>query len=388
VSHQNYIDNGLTYTVAPDVRPPLGQRMWALVQAEILDELTGQPPLAALDIESPNLGVFPRVAEDGIVGLAGIPRDAFSELATQNYTVNLTITAARYIAIKMAVVVASIPTFPALFNTTDLGVVALHRAPMLIKGRVVVSSGVTSTPVPGAKITLTGIWRTVPPAHIAVPPSPPDLVSLQPGLYFARAAAATQITQQALVPVVGANKQLLVDAGQGATMMRLSDCIGLVINDVLAVDGDDPFRTEYMTIQNIFPASTPNQPATIQLTYGLQATHRQNAPVRKVTLAAPGAATPLSADAIAGDICAFVGSAATLRPATTVKITDLANPTEYQAVSYFDTITDAQGFYRLPPLSRVAQLNLKADIGVLPPPKTVTFVPDYSQEEDRVDFVF
>jgi hypothetical protein len=385
---QNYTVDLITYTVAPDVDIPLGQRNWALVEARVIDELTGLPPLAELAVASSNLGVVPRVAEGGIVGLAGIPVTAFSQLAATNYSAELSISADRYIPMGIEVNIASIPTFPALFNTTDIGQVNLHRAGTVIIGRVSVSSGVTSAPAAGAAVTVTGIWRTAPPATVAVPPVPPNVVSLMPSLYFARSAAGTNLTVQAITQVVGADKQLLLDAQQTASLLQLSDCIGLVVNDVLAVDADDPFRTEYMTIQKIFAASTPDQPAKIQLTYPLQATHRYNAPVRKVNLGAAGATTPLAADAIVGDLCAFVGNVATLQPAAFATVSDGVDPDEYHAVSYFDTTADAQGFYALPPLSRVAQLNLEANIGAVPPPITVTFSPDYSQDTNKVDVTF
>jgi hypothetical protein len=141
-----------------------------------------------------------------------------------------------------------------------------------------------------------------------------------------------------------------------------------------------------MTIKAIFPASTPIQPARIQLSIPVQATHRFNAIVRKVTVGAAGASTPLTDDAIAGDVCAFVGSVATLQPATTVGIDDGANPIEYHAVSYFTATTVAGGFYRLPPLSRVAQLNLQANNGTLSP--VLTFVPDYGGEENKFDITY
>jgi hypothetical protein len=385
---QNYTVDTTTYTVAPDVDIPLGQRNWALVEARVIDELTGLPPVADLAVASSNLGVVPRVAGAGIVGLAGIPVTAFSQLAAINYSADLSISADRYIPVDLAVNIASIPSFPALFNTTDIGQVNLHRAGTVINGRVAVSSGVTSAPAAGAAVTVTGIWRTAPPANVAVPPSPPNIVSLMPSLYFARAAAGTSLKVQAITQVVGADKQLLLNAPQATSLLQLSDCLGLAVNDVLAVDPDDPFRTEYMTIQKIFAASTPDQPAKIQLTYPLQATHRYNAPVRKANLGAAGASTPLGADAIVGDVCAFVGNVATLKPAAFVTVSDGANPDEYHAASYFDTTTDAQGFYALPPLSRVAQLNLEANIGAVPPPITVTFFPDYPQETNKVDVTF
>ncbi len=386
--HQVYIDTDVTYTVAPDVEPQLGQRTWALVEAKVVDELTGQHPVAPLTVDSPNLGVTPRVAEDGIVGVAGIPVNAFSQLATTAYIVELTIAANRYVPVDMQVPIPVIPTFPALFNTIDVGQVALHRAPTVIKGRVTVSSGVTSTPAVGAAVSITGIWRTAPPANVIIAPSAPNLISMVPALYFPRTSPSAHITQQPMAPVVGADKHLLLDAQQGSDVLQLSDCIGLLVSDVLAVDADDPFRTEYMTIQTITAASTPDQPATIQLTYPLQATHRFNAPVRKVNLGVAGSSTNFAADAIVGDVCAFVSNVATLQPATIVRVSDGVNPPEYHAASYFTTTTDAQGFYRLPPLTRVAQLNLEANIGAVPPPITVTFGPDYSQEEDKLDITF
>jgi len=75
-----------------------------------------------------------------------------------------------------------------------------------------------------------------------------------------------------------------------------------------------------------------------------------------------------------------------LQPATTVSIDDGVLAIEYHSVSYFTATTVAGGFYRLPPLSRVAQLNLQANNGTLSPP--LTFVPDYADEENKVDITY
>lgn len=383
--HQNYIDNGITYTIAPDDEPAIGRRTWALVEGAVTDELTTLAPLVPLSVDSPDLGVTPRVADGGIVGLAGIPVDAFSQLKTTNCFVDLTISASGFIPVSLHQTITAIGNFPDAFDTTPLSPIALHRAPITITGQVAVSSGVTSTPSVGATVTVIGIWRTVPAANVVVPPVPPDFVSLMPAIYIARAKTVTQVRRQPLTQIVGADKQLLLDAQPGDAIVKLSDCVGLVINDVIAIDADDPYRTEFMTIKAIFPASTPIQPARIQLTIPVQATHRFNVPVRKVTVGAAGAPTPLTDDAIVGDVCAFA-SVAALQPATTVSIDDGVNPIEYHAASYFKTTTVAGGFYRLPPLSRVAQLNLQANNGTLSPP--ITFVPDYAGEENKVDVTY
>ncbi len=383
---QDYIDNGITYTIAPDDEPAIGRRTWALVEGVVTDELTTHAPLVPLSVDSPNVGVTPRVADGGIVGLAGIPVDAFSRLRTTNYSVDLTISASGYIPVSIHQSIPSIGTFPDAFDTTPLPPIALHRTPITITGQVAVSSGVTSTPSVGATVTVIGIWRTLPAANVVVPPVAPDFVSLMPAIYTARSKTVTQVRQQPLTQILGADKHLLLDAQPGDSIVKLSDRVGLAINDVIAVDADDPYRTEFMTIKAIFPASTPNQPARIQLTIPVQATHRFNVPVRRVTVGAAGSSTPLTDDAIVGDVCAFVGSAATLQPATTVSIDDGVLAIEYHSVSYFTATTVAGGFYRLPPLSRVAQLNLQANNGTLSPP--LTFVPDYADEENKVDITY
>ena len=386
MSRQNYVDNGITYTIAPDDEPAIGRRTWALVEGAVTDELTTHAPLVPLSVDSSHLGVTPRVADGGIIGLAGIPVDAFSRLRFVNDSVDLTISASGYIPVSIHQPIASIGTFPDDFDTTPLPPIALHRAPITITGQVAVSSGVTSQPSVGASVTVTGIWRTLPAANVVVPPVAPDFVSLMPAIYVARAKTITQVRQQPLTQILIADKHLLLDAQVGNDIVKLSDCVGLAINDVIAIDAIDLYRTEYMTIKAIFPASTPIQPARIQLTIPVQATHRLNATVRKVTVGAVGASTPLTDDAIVGDVCAFVGSAATLQPATTVSIDDGANPIEYHALSYFTAITVAGGFYRLPPLSRVAQLDLQANNGTLSP--VLTFVPDYAGGENKFDITY
>jgi hypothetical protein len=383
---QNYNVNGITYTMAPDDEPAIGRRTWALVQGIVTDELTTLAPLVPLSVESSQLGVTPRVADGGIIGLAGIPVVAFSRLKFVNDSVNLTVSATGYIPVNIDQPIISIPTFPDNFDTTPLPPIALHRAPIAITGQVAVSSGVNRQPSVGATVTVTGIWRTLPAANVVVPPVPPDFVSLVPAIYTARAKTVTTIRQQPLTPIVIADKHLLLDARPGDDIVQLSDCVGLAINNVIAIDAVDPFRTEYMTVKTIFPASSPIQPARIQLTLPVQTTHRFNAIVRKMTVGPAGPSTTLTDDAIVGDVCAFVGSVATLQPASTVSIDDGVNPIEYHAVTYFTATTVAGGFYRLPPLSRVAQLNLQANNGTLSP--VLTFVPDYTGEENKFDVTY
>src|SRR5262249_34783760 len=103
--HRIEVVNSQPYVVSPDDPPPLGRRLWALVRAQVVDELTDQPVLSAITLESDAAFASPRVASDGLVGLVGIPQQVFPPLAAHNYTVRLTVRAAGYLPRRVAVAV-------------------------------------------------------------------------------------------------------------------------------------------------------------------------------------------------------------------------------------------------------------------------------------------
>ena len=72
--------------------------------------------------------------------------------------------------------------FPGSFTPEELDI-ALHREPVFIAGRTARLLNNTSTPLPDVQITLTGIWRTPPPANVSMPADPPNIVALVPPLY-------------------------------------------------------------------------------------------------------------------------------------------------------------------------------------------------------------
>lgn len=378
--------NDLTYTVATEPELPDGMKTWAVLQARVLDEITGQPPLCDISIQTPFLGLSPRASSGGLLAFAAIPVRVFPALKTQSYTVPVTIQADGYIPLFRSVTIVATPAFPATFTPTDLGTLNLHRLPTVIAGRVVLNTGTEFQGIAGAKVSLTGVWQTPPPANLVVPPDPPDVVSLTPGLYFDRPQAGTQVQGLAL-GVPGSDKQLLLEAEAGQTLLRLSDRSGIVIGDILAIDAVDPQRTEYITIHSIAGASTADQPATITLDAPLRSAHRPEAIVHQVPFNNVGAATGLTRDAITGDVCLFVNGVGNLGGAAFVAISTGGGAPEYHATGYFSALSDAQGFFRWPPMSRVAQCGLRAHDGVHAD-LDLTLSPDYPEEESRIDFVF
>jgi len=379
--------NDLVYTVSPEPELPDGMKTWAVLEALLVDEITSQPPLGAVKLQTSFAGLSPRVAPGGKVGFAAIPVLVFPLLRLKNYPVSFTIQADGYIPLLRNETILSSLAFPGSFTPLDLGTLKLHRLPTLIAGRVVLNTGIAVQAIAGATITLTGLWRTPPPASLVVPPDPPDLVSLNPGLYADRPQIGTQVQGLGFLGGPGPDKQLLEDASTGQTSLHLSDRKQIANGDVLAIDTQDPERTEYIAIKTLAGASTADQRALITLNSPLRSIHRQGAIVHKVQFQNVGVVTQLTSDAVAGDICLFLNGVGNLSGAPFLSIQSGGVPTEYHAASYFSAVSDAQGFFRLPPVSRVAQCALHSHDGAHTD-LDVTYSPDYSQEVSRIDFVY
>lgn len=377
---------GLLYTFSPDDEVPLAGRTWGVVSARLIDEITNEPPRGRITVEADRPGLASRVASDGLVGLVGIPLNIFPNLAMANDHVNVTVKAEGYIPHHQRVAILQHLDFPNAFAPTAINLIRVHRQPVVIRGKTVRANGLATTPLAGAEVRITGFWETLPPANMIVPAQPPNLVSLQPALYSARTAAAARLQRREMTPVPGEDKFLLEAVANGGTQLKLSDRINLSNGNVILLDADHPDLREYLTIAGVSGASTPDQPAEITLTHAIANFHRDGAVVRRATPQAPGMDNQFDRDAIAGDACVFLSSMTDLNPASVVEVFDGINPTEYHGLRRFTATSDADGFFRLPPLSRVAQLEVQADHSG-PPVRTRTqiFSPDYAQLENRLD---
>ena len=373
------LGEGQLVNISPDDAPLLGNRWWAVTTMRVVDEMTGAPPRVPLTVTvtPPRAGFTPRAADDGLVGLVAIPQHVFPALNAQAYDVSYTVAARRYVEQQVTADFLQDVTFPNTFTPVPLADLGLHRAPVTVSGRTVLLNGGPPTPIAGATIRVTGIWRTPPPATAAVPADPPNVVSLHPPLYRPRSAAAGQLQVLTLTPVANEDKRLVEAAAAGVTTLRLSDRVNLAVGNVLAVEADDVDRLEYMEIQAINGGSTPDQAATVTLLHPLAFGHPREVVVRRMTAGVPGVARAITVDAIDGDSCLFLNNLNGMATANQVRIFG-GGPPEIHRVRLFRATSNAGGYYRLPPLSRVAQLEITATSA--PRQATVIFAPDYSQD--------
>jgi len=372
---------------SPDDQAPLGDRTWAIVKLRVTDELTGQPPTSIIAIQARERGLTPRVASDGLAGLVGIPRQLFPSLKMMGYTVHLTVSADGYISRDLAVPIGSDPNFPDSFTQPLLINLALHREPTVISGRTVRANGNTTAPFSGATVSLTGIWRTAPAANVVVPPAPPNLVALRPPLYSDRPAVTQFLRRRNLPPMPGTDKTLVADLLPGTNPILLSDRQGLNVGDILLIDADDAELAEFIAIKTVPVTSSPDQPTLITLDYPVIRTHRRNRVVQQVLPLPLGAQRQFTVNAIIGDTCVFLDGSAGLAAAHEVQVNGPPGPDEHHELMRFSVLSDANGYYRLPPLSRVAQVEVHAEkiSGGQTFTATTTFRPDYLQRENRLD---
>ena len=379
------LDSGQTVLFSPDDPIALMDRWQALVNVRVIDEMTGQAPLnkVSLDVKEP--GLIPRVASDGVGGVVGIPSQAFPEIFLADDFVHVTINAAGYLTHREEVRIPKL-SLGADFSPIHLNV-QLHRQPTVIAGRTVRLSGFTSIPIPGAEVSVIGIWRTAPPANTMILSDPPDLVSVQPPLYSDRAALTSTLQRRNLVPIAGSEKTLLDDLLPGANQILLSDRLALAVGAILLIDDAQPDLTEFIVIKNVPTTSSADQPTLVTLDFPVNQLHRRNAVVLLLNPQPAGPTQQVTAAASEGDTCVFINAPSGLTGANEIQISGPSGSDEYHKLMTFTVVSDANGYFRLPPLSRVAQLEIHAEktVGVQLFHAEVTFRPDYDQRENRLD---
>ncbi len=375
---------GIRYTVSMDGAIPEGGLASAIVFARVVDELTGQPPQARVAIETTFAGLQPRSAGDGLVGFSAIPRIALTQLRTQAYNIPVRLSASHYLDTYADAVIGPQATFPNAFAPVDLGEIELHREGVVLRGRVGEPVGLDIVGIAGADIRVIGIWRSIPGGAVPPPADAPNVISLLQGAYFGRTLAAARVRRRAMTPVPADERVLTTEARAGSDVLRVSNRIGVAAGQIILIEADAS-RREYMTVASVAGAASPDGEAVLTLTFPLRRAHAEGTLVQRVTPQAPGADNLLTAEPIPGDVCLLCATLTDLGVPEVVEIHGGPNPPEFHLMSRFAVVSDASGFYRLPPLSRVAQLEIEVNDGVHAP-LLRTFQPEYELVENRLDF--
>ena len=368
-----------------------GRILRSLVVARLVDEIADLPLAAPVAVSTDLAGARARTSQGGIAGLVGTPDRAFPRLDASAYSFDLGFAARGFVPWRSTVALPPQPGFPDAFDDLDLGPIAMRRTPFVLTGRAVSpgAAGLTA-PCPGATVSITGLWQRatdIDPAAGA--PAVPALAVLS-GL-SARRPAGTTLEIVALPPVPEAPRLLLLEAEAGDTAIRVGHSVGLLPGGVVGIDGADPDRAEHVEIASLAAPNDPNSPATAILRFPLRSRHRSGASVQRVSVPAPGPADAVLADDGApGDATLFVDTAAALSGPRLVRIAGGASAPEYATCAPYAVVSDADGFYRLPPLGRVAAFEVSAS---RPSPlpalnaSATPFTPNYALYENRLDLL-
>jgi hypothetical protein len=285
------------------------------------------------------------------------------------------------------------PVVPDLYASTSLGLIALRRMPVRISGRTFSRDDSTNlvTPVPNATITVTDFWRTLTATSSANGSMTDPVVgnrsfalACAPGAYGAHAVAAT------LAPVtvssLNSDDKVLSDAvPAGATILPVSNRVNLGAGDLLIIDADEGDAAEPIAAQSVTGWGSPAGEGWATLDWPLELPHQAGARVQRLAAPAPGAARALKDSVAASDVTLFVDAVGAL--AGTGWITLGAAPNEYQQVQSIQALSDANGYFQLPPIHRIAALQLLASAaGKAPVP--LLMQPDYTGNDNSISMVF
>ena len=373
-----------TYVFCPEPPVPAADRAQTIARARLRDEITGDAPTSPIALGVTRPGVNARTADGGLVSLVGVPRQAFPSGAIAGTAIPWTIEAEGYVPVAVAAVLPPQPLYPDSFQPADLGVIDLHRRPIALRGRAVREVGGVRTPLAGTTITPTAARFTPDGVPVAIPANVAPLTT-RVGLRRPRAVGA--VARRRDLVVGAAIKRLLSPLGAGGTRARLSDRIGLAPGDLLLIDSADVERGEILTITVVEATPAPDQATWVDFDLPVSREHRDGVAVAPATLGLAGPDNVFTRAAIVGDRCLFLDGANGLPGSATIEIVG-GGPTEYHAARRLLATSDANGFWRLPEISRVAALTLRGQHASASNSAVVEVSIDYRPPENRVDLVF
>lgn len=388
MSRSTMTAGGRAYTVSFDEARRRGDLYQSIVIAQLVDELTEQPVHGDVRVTTDLRSARVKTAGSGIGGVTGVPSRLFPDLDAQPYVFDVRFEVDGFVPLVLPdVAVSQQPGFPGGFGDVELGRLALRRLPVAIVVRTTqLDSQNHVVALPGATVEITAIWRRM--QDLGGAPSGPEIVAVGPALYAARPQPGTTLEPVTMTPVAEPERVLRRALEPGSRDLEVSRVGALAPGSVVGIDRTDPDRVEYIQVEDVVGPSDPESPATLVLAFPVRRSHGENGTVREITPIGLGPPTAdLVDEGLPGDAAVFVSSVGPFGGGPTVRITGGTAPDEYVGAATYDVVTDGEGYGRLPPLSRVAAVEIAASapgpLTALPTP----FTPHYGLDENHVHLV-
>lgn len=230
-----------------------------------------------------------------------------------------------------------------------------------------------------AVVRVTGIWKSL--AKLAEKAADaPNVVFIRPPLYIGR-AAATDCAWGAGNTDADIVTTLAQNVAAGADRMTLADGTKLRDGDMLLIDSEDPDREELIRIKTIRQNGA-------MLARPLMFAHRAGVVVHRRYVEWNDTKTRLLINGSRGESTVFLVELPEPRSQQYLRI-GLPGDNAAEEVHRFqiyETESDADGFYQLPPLQRIGQVQLEASGDGRK--VAVKYQPDFALPRNQVDFVF
>lgn len=403
-----------------------GRLTAGLLSAMIIDELTGSPVTGATvkpiifrslvtdsrkaltadrTVTRTPLGVSIKEIGNGLYGLIGRPESVLPRLATHTYSIGIQVLAEGYCPAKAIGQITANSEFPVSFTPLNIGIIELRRRPVTIQGSIlkrsqgqvksvggatVAGDNLAGANLAGARVRVTGIWRQLPSASVVGSPQPEYILSTTSPLSNSYHAPESDICQVELSEVESGPITMFTSADAGSYVITLNRRPAFSSGCLITLSPDDPARDEIHEILSLDAASNNTDFAEVRLKTPLAWTHRAGTQARVVTVSRTGPPNPLSSGAAAGDQTLLCTTLTGIEDRAAVKISSgpssAASENEYHWVRLYDVVSDSNGFYRLPPVSRIAQMRVDIEMNgeVL---STRVIAPRYPAHDQQVDFI-
>jgi hypothetical protein len=279
--------------------------------------------------------------------------------------------------------------------TAPATIIAMRREPVAFKGRVM-RTGVAGAPptlVANASVALADFWSTqrdvrtrpmiagVPVGEMTKAAPNTFALALRQGMLAWRPVNATA-GKANLSLVAGDEKRLLKPASSQMTEVRISDRKNVVLAGVLRLEAGVPERSEIHTVNSIVGLGGVNDPTVVTLDFPVQSDHPPGARVDRLAPLAGALPLKLTDTAAVGDRVLFL-DALPAAPASGLRVRSAGMADEYHDFEFYSTKSDGDGYFRLPPIHRIAQVRLDVNDGL-----TITSFyvdPEYGQAEHWLD---
>lgn len=359
-----------------------GDMYQSLVMAQLVDELNGEPIDRPIRITHDVPHAAPKSMAFGVCGLVGVPRQCFPNLAGQPYTATFSFDVLGFEPVESEHTFALDPSFPDTFADANLLQVGLRRTPTVVSGRTVqLDVQNRSQPVAGATVDVSGIWRSVADIDLAAgPDNGARFLSLSPALSVDRGAA--DLTIVTLTPA-GAPTSLTASAAAGDTLIDVLTPAGIAPGSVVRIGLNDPDRVEHLLVVQVLARSDVNSPGQLRLAHPLRRSHGRGEPVDVVAVAGAGPDASFTEGSRRGDSLVFVDTTAPFGSSQAVRLSTPGMDDEFATGYRLTAVSDAEGFYRLPRVSRIAAFRVSAVAGPLT--ATADFTPNYGLFSNGLD---